>query len=135
MAYWIATFGLVAFGIAGSMTIGRPFLIVGVAMLLLGPLRHRGGWFWPPMLAVIAYNVTFWAISPLYCTAISLPDGAGSTSCSSLIGIGWPATAGGLSNASSVFDQTNRIGLVAAAATFVIALTVMLWRRRTRTSA
>jgi hypothetical protein len=136
MGYWIASVTLIAFGIAGSMTIGRPFFIVGLAMVVLGPLRHRPLLFWPPMLAVIAYDVTFWAISPLYCSATSLPGGSsGSTTCSSLIGIGWPATASGLADAGSVFDQANAVALLAAAGTFVIVLTVMLWRQRTQPGA
>ena len=56
MGYWVATFGLIVFGVIAMFSIGRPFLLVGLAMLVLGPLRTRPIWFWPPLAAVIAYN-------------------------------------------------------------------------------
>ncbi len=131
MGYWIVSVALIAFGIAGMMTIGQPFVLVGLAMVVLGPLRRRPLLFWPPLLAVIAYNLAFWAISPLYCSATSLAGGpAGPTTCSSLFGIGWPTTANGLADPASVLDLTTRIALLVAAATFVIVLGSMLWRRR-----
>ncbi len=134
MGYWIASAALIVFGILGSMTIGQPFVIVGLAMVVLGPFRHRPLVFWPPMLAVIAYTVTFWAISPLYCSATSPAGGpTGPTTCSSLIGIPWPATAGGV--ATSVFDQTKSVGLLVAAIVFIVVLAALLWRRQTQSPA
>jgi hypothetical protein len=136
MGYWVASVALIASGLAGSMTIGRSFFIVGLAMLVLGPLRRRPLLFWPPMAAVLSYDVIFWAISPLYCSATSLPGASpGSATCSSLLGIGWPATAGGLADAASVFGETDAVALLAAAATFAFVLAVLLWRRRTAPSA
>ena len=37
MGYWVASIGLVVFGLVASFSIGRPFLLVGLAMLVLGP--------------------------------------------------------------------------------------------------
>ena len=88
MGYWIASVSLIAFGFLAMFSIGRPFFLVGVAMLVLGPLRSRPVLFWPPMVAVIAYNVGYWVVAPIYCTATQDAVGA-STTCLSLIGMGY----------------------------------------------
>lgn len=127
MGYWVATFGLIAFGFIAMFSIGRPFLLVGLAMLVLGPLRTRPIWFWPPLAAVIAYNVGWWAVAPLYCTATETVGGtSGTTTCSSLIGIGYSGS--GIYNPS--FDPANQAGLLLAAIGFIVVLTTMLWRGR-----
>ena len=45
--YWIAAVTLVVLGFLGAFSIGGPFLMLGVAMLALGPFRHRPRIFWP----------------------------------------------------------------------------------------
>ena len=57
MGYWITSLALIAFGFLGAFSIGRPFFLVGLSMLVLGPLRRRPALFWPPLLAVVACNV------------------------------------------------------------------------------
>lgn len=68
MSYWITTFGLIAFGFVAMLSIGRPFLLVGLGLLLLRPLRSHPAAFWPPLAAVIAWNVGYLAIAPMSCT-------------------------------------------------------------------
>jgi hypothetical protein len=88
MAYWITSLGLIAFGFLGMFSIGRPFFLVGLAMLVLGPVRRRPMIFWPSLLAVVAYNVGYWAVAPLHCTdereramKVALPVGGGYPTC------------------------------------------------------
>ena len=132
MGYWVASIGLIAFGVVAMFSIGRPFLLVGLAMLILGPLRRRPVLFWPPLAAVIAYNVGYWAVAPLYCTATEAAGGTSTTTCSSLIGIGYSGS--GIYNPS--LDPANQAGLVLAAIAFVVVLATMLWQaRRVRTTA
>ena len=132
MGYWVASIGLIAFGVVAMFSIGRPFLLVGLAMLILGPLRRRPVLFWPPLAAVIAYNVGYWAVAPLYCTATEAAGGTSTTACSSLIGIGYSGS--GIYNPS--LDPANQAGLVLAAIAFVVVLATMLWQaRRVRTTA
>jgi len=119
MGYWTTSLILVAFGIAGALSIGRPFFLVGVAMLVLGRVRHRPRIFWPPLLSLVAYNVVFWTISPLYCSAGSSPGGVSTTTCSSLIGIPWPADAGGVADPGAVFVIANGVGVAVGIAVFV----------------
>jgi hypothetical protein len=126
VGYWAASIGLIAFGVVAMFSIGRPFLLVGLAMLILGPLRRRPVLFWPPLAAVIAYNVGYWAVAPLSCTATEAAGGTSTTSCSSLIGIGYSGS--GIYNPS--LDPANQAGLVLAVIAFVVVLATLLWQRR-----
>lgn len=130
MGHWVGSLGLIAFGVIAMFSIGRPFLLVGLAMLILGALRSRPVLFWPPLVAVIAYNVVYWAVAPLYCTATEAVGGTSTTTCSSLIGIGYSGS--GIYNPS--LDPANQAGLLVAATAFVVVLAGMLWQgRRVRT--
>ena len=96
-------------------------------MLLLGAFRHRPLVFWPPLLAVVAYNVAYWAIAPLGCTWTIASDGPGRTVCSNLLGL--PYEGEGIYNPSlrpAVFAA-----LITAVAVYVMAfVTIAWWRRR-----
>ena len=115
MGYWVTSLGLMAFGFIAMFSIGRPFFLVGLAMLVLGPLRHRPIWFWPPLVAVIAYNVGWWAVAPLSCTATQTVGAtSGRTTCSSLVGIDYSGS--GIYNPS--LDPANQVGLLLAGIAF-----------------
>jgi hypothetical protein len=131
MSYWIGSLALVAFGIVTGFTIGPPFLLVGLAMLILGPFRRRPALFWPPLAAVIAYNLGFLAVAPFSCTATSsvgagAVGGASATTCSSLIGIRYLGT--GIYDPSR--DPGYQAGLALAGIAFVVVLVAVLWRGR-----
>jgi hypothetical protein len=79
VAYWALSLVLIGFGFLASFSIGQPFLLIGLAMLLLGACRHRPLVFWPPMLAVIAYDIAYWAVAPLGCTWTTTSEGVGRT--------------------------------------------------------
>jgi hypothetical protein len=101
-------------------------------MLVLGRLRSRPVMFWPPLAAVIAYNVGYWAVAPLYCTATEAAGETSTTTCSSLLGIGYSGS--GIYNPS--LDPANLAGLLFAAIALVVVLAVMLRHgRRTKTPA
>ena len=132
MGYWVASLGLMAFGVVAMFSIGRPFLLVGLAMLILGPLRSRPVLFWPPLVAVIAYNVGYLAVAPFYCSATEAVRGTSTTTCSSLIGIGYSGS--GIYNPS--LDPANQAGLLLAAIAFIVVLATLLWQgRRVETAA
>lgn len=133
--YWMATFALMAFGFVAMFSVGRPFLLIGIGMLILGPLRRRPVFFWPPFAAVIAWNVAFMAIAPSVCTATQTigaanaggGSGESTTVCSSLIGITYRGT--GIYNPS--LEPANQAALVAAVLTFVLVLAATLAIDRT----
>jgi len=126
VGYWFASLGLIAFGLLGMLSIGRPFLLVGLAMLILGPVRSRPVLFWPPLTAVIGYNVGYLAVAPLYCTATQAVGGPSTTTCSSLFGIGYSGS--GTYNPS--LEPGYQAGLLLAAVVFVVVLAMTLWRSR-----
>ncbi len=131
MGYWITSLVLIAFGIAGAMTIGRPFLFIGLAMLVLGPLRRHALVFWPPLLGFVAYNVADFAIAPFYCSASSSPGGgSGQTACSSLIGISWPADQSGQGVSAGAFDIANGVAVIIGVVVFALVLGRLWWDRR-----
>jgi len=132
VGYWVASLGLMAFGVVAMFSIGRPFLLVGLAMLILGPLRSRPVLFWPPLVAVIAYNVGYLAVAPFYCSATEAVGGTSTTTCSRLIGIGYSGS--GIYNPS--LDTANQAGLLLAAIAFIVVLATLLWQgRRVETAA
>jgi len=132
MGYWILSIGLVVFGFVAAFSIGMPFLMVGGTLLVLGQVRHRAVLFWPPLAAVVAFNVGYWATVPLYCGATSTVDGAGAgvstTTCQSLLGGTFTGT--GIVNPS--LDPANEAGLGMAAVAFVVVLVAIIVRRRSR---
>jgi hypothetical protein len=126
MGYWITSLALIAFGFLGAFSIGRPFFLVGLSMLVLGPLRRRPALFWPPLLAVVAYNAGYWAVAPLYCTATEAVGGPSTTVCSSVLGINYSGN--GIYNPS--LDPANMAGLLLAAVAFVVVLVAIISKRR-----
>ena len=128
MAYWIASLSLIAFGVVAMFSIGRPFLLVGLAMLILGPLRSRPVFYWPPLVAVIAYNAGYWLVAPIYCSVTQDVGGSSATTCSSLIGISHPG-----SSPDPWLAAAHVTGLQSAAIAFVVTLAAMLWRQRRAT--
>ena len=64
-----------AFGFVAGFSIGPPFLIIGLAMLVLGPLRRWPRPNWPPLVGVVAFWVGYLLVVPLQCTSNSTLDG------------------------------------------------------------
>jgi hypothetical protein len=71
IAYVVLALALVAFGIAGLFSIGAPFLLTGLAMLLCFPWRHRPGVVWPAIAGVWGFTLGYVLVAPLGCTSTS----------------------------------------------------------------
>lgn len=107
--YWIIAGGLIGFGFIGILSIGLPFLIVGLGMLVVGLFLWRGRGFWLAVIAfgglpalILAFDILT-ALPP--CKPITIAPGQG-YSCSeigpgyyelaaifagiALLGIAWP---------------------------------------------
>lgn len=111
MGYWTATGALIFFGFVAGFSIGPPFLIVGVALLALGPFRRRTRIFRPALAVVLAFNLGYWLVVPSSCVA-SAGVGQGSTvACSALIGIDYRGTG----DVDPPRDPALIVGIVAAA--------------------
>lgn len=136
MAYWITSLILIAFGFLAMFSIGRPFLLVGLALLILGPVRGRPAWFWPPLASVVAWNVVFLAVVPWTCTTrqtvgIGNPgDGLveAATVCTTLLG----STVAGPGTLNPSLEPANQAALLAAVVAFVVVLVLAVSLPRAR---
>lgn len=124
MTYWLVCAALLGFGYLAGFSIGLPFFYVGLAMLILSPLRRWNGVFWPLLLAVIGFEIGYYAVAPFYCSATQTIGGPTTTVCTSLIGIRYEGGAG--------FDPPRTMALVAgvASATLTALATWLLLDRR-----
>lgn len=124
MAYWLSTLAVIVLGFLTGFSIGPFLLLIGFAMLLLGPFRRRPLIYWPPMAAALAFIVGYLAVAPFYCYAHS-EAGAGSiTRCSSLVGVQY--TGVGVYNPSLL--PGVYAGLALAAVTALLVGGTMRWR-------
>jgi len=93
--YWVVTLALLVFGLVGIFSVGAPFLLVGLALLVLAPWREQPLVLWPGIAAVSGFVVVFVLVAPLGCTkSISLRGvpgdqsvSTGRTECGNALGI------------------------------------------------
>jgi len=104
--YWVGAVAMIAVGLAGAFTIGVPFLLTGVVMLIVGAggWRHRPEILWPPLVGVWVFVLVFVLVAPLGCTtsgsgsAPALSGGSpstiqiGHTVCTNALGINYSGT-------------------------------------------
>jgi len=118
-AYWPAVILLLMFGTLAVLTIGTPFLVLGMALAVLRATRASRRVFWTVIASIGSFFVAYIAVSPLWCTSSATPSGLGigPTHCSNLIGIDysgtghynpahWPAAVTGLATATLVGTGT-----------------------------
>ena len=131
MGYWISALLLVAFGFVTGFSIGPPFLLVGLAMLVLGPLRRWPRLFWPSLVGVVAFTLGVILVVPLYCTATAGVGGVSHTVCSSILGPTWSGS-GVYNPPPEAFALALRAGLAAGVVAAIVTLTWLTLRRRER---
>jgi hypothetical protein len=85
-AYWLITAALIIFGFVTGFSIGGPFLLLGVTMVVAFPARQRPRIFWPLLSIVPAFTVGYVLVAPLTCTAIGAPGQPGEVTCTSILG-------------------------------------------------
>lgn len=123
MGYWIVSLALIAFGIVGAMSIGLPFLLIGLAMLVLSPIRHRPLAFWPVFLGLVSFTLAYLLIGPFSCSAGSVIGGGSlQIACSSLTGISWPADSAGAGASADAFVVAAAISVSIGVGVSVVSL-------------
>lgn len=130
MSYWILSAAIVVLGFLTGFSIGAFILPVGVALLVLGPIRHRPRLYWPALMAVVGYQVGFLLYAPLTCTSIgAVPGGALETVCTTILGPEYRGT--GTYNPS--LDPARLVGLAVALGAAALAF-VVVWLRQSRSA-
>jgi lysylphosphatidylglycerol synthetase-like protein (DUF2156 family) len=130
-AYWGVAVLLVGFGFLGLFSIGAPFLLTGVAMIVVSPWRTRREVLWPALVGVWAFVLGYVLVAPLVCTSTVMAVTAGSpvavshTTCTNILGIDYSGT--GIYNPSLV---PAALAGVAAGAAGALATRFLLRRRR-----
>lgn len=133
-AYLALAIALCVFGFFGLLSIGAPFLLTGVPMLIVYPWRSRRSVLWPTLASVWALSATYVLVAPLGCSssgsAPSLPGSApsstsgGVTSCANLLGIDY---SGGASYNPPLLPAL--LAGIAVAIVVALALRALLVRR------
>jgi lysylphosphatidylglycerol synthetase-like protein (DUF2156 family) len=130
-AYWGVAVLLVGFGFLGLFSIGAPFLLTGVAMIVVSPWRTRREVLWPALVGVWAFVLGYVLVAPLVCTSTVMAVTAGSpvavshTTCTNILGIDYSGT--GIYNPSLV---PAALAGVAAGAAGALTTRFLLRRRR-----
>ena len=134
-AYWVVAVLLVGFGFLGLFSIGAPFLLTGIAMIVVSPWRNRREVLWPTLVGVWALLLGYLLVAPLGCTSTAIAVTAGSpvatshTTCANILGIDYSGT--------GTYDPTMVPALVvgaAAGAAGALATRFLLRRRRGATT-
>ncbi len=61
------TAALIVFGVFGFFSVGLPFLALGFTLAVLSGARRLPHVFWPPIVGVILFFVTYVLLAPLGC--------------------------------------------------------------------
>ena len=81
---------LVGFGILALFSYGLPFLLLGLVLGALYPVRDRPRAFWPVVAGVVGVVAGYLLVAPLGCTATPVGQATGHpgrAECGSLVGI------------------------------------------------
>jgi hypothetical protein len=115
---------LIVFGFITGFSIGIPFLLLGLVLALLGPVRPRSIVFWPIVVAYTGFIVTYVVIAPLGCEWDQRASYPSYVTCTNPIGIEY-------SGRGDAYDPSHVPALLAgvAAAAFVAWSTRSLIRR------
>ena len=132
MGYWITSLALIAFGLVTGMSIGLPFFLIGAAMVALGRFRRHALVLWPLFLGFVASVIACFAITPFSCSGSSSTSGGlTTTTCTSLVGISWPAASNGLAASPTAFYLSILVAAIVGVATVALVLG-RLWLDRNR---
>lgn len=71
--YWLVTGAFVVFGFLAIFSIGLPLLVLGLVLAALSDVRHRPATFWPPILGIALFFLTYVLVAPGFCSQTSIP--------------------------------------------------------------
>jgi hypothetical protein len=95
VVYWLCACALTLFGFLAALSIGAPFLLVGLTMIVVWPLRKRPQIMWPVLAGVTAFSAVFLLAAPIECSRSITSSAAGEeeeADCPSIAGIHYSGT-------------------------------------------
>lgn len=88
IAYWGLVVFLIVFGFLGLLSIGFPFLLLGITLAILSQRRHEPGVIPAGVAAIVGFTVGYILVAPLGCTSSGgAPGSIFHTVCSNIVGI------------------------------------------------
>ena len=129
-SYWLLTALLVVFGFITGFSIGAPFFLLGLVMIVVGPFRRHALVFWPPIAAVVAFSIGYVLFVPLTCTATAAVGQESHVVCSSILGGPYAGT--GLYNPPLQPALLTGIGIGIGAAILALAFLIVRDARSAR---
>lgn len=134
-AYVALAIALCVFGFLGLLSIGAPFLLTGIVMLVFSPRRRQRAMLWPALAFIWAFAITYILLVPSCSSVIFAVPGSqpgpifrGVTSCS-VLGIGFSRGPMYRAPLLPAFLAAIAVGVVVALVAWVVA------RRSMRTPA
>jgi len=131
VGYWIFSLAVLFLGFLTGFSIGVFILPIGLALVVLGPVRHRPKVYWPLLMAVVGFVIGYLLFVPLTCTATTtIPGGDGTTVCQSILGPGYRSM--GVTEPPT--DLARLAGIIAAVVATVVTLGGLAFQERRRRS-
>jgi hypothetical protein len=95
IAYWTLVVVLIAFGTLGLISIGFPFLLLGLMLAIVSQRRHETGVVAAGVAAIVGFMVGYILVAPLGCTTgVNSVDPVEHTVCTNILGIDYSGTGG-----------------------------------------
>lgn len=134
-SYWLFSGIVLFFGFITGFSIGIFILPIGLALVVLGPVRDRPKLYWPLLMAVAGFMLGYVLFVPLYCSAAArTPGGSTETVCGSILGPEYHAP----NTENPPNDLALRVGAVVGVVGAVVAfggVSLAQNRRRSRDEA
>jgi hypothetical protein len=122
---------LLVFGFLTGFSIGAPFFILGLGLLILHPFRSHRRVYWPVLVGLVAFLAGTALVIPMWCTASGVPGGGSATVCSSIIGMTWSGS-GVYNPPPEARNLAIAVGIGAGAVALITTWLVLTLRQKGR---
>jgi membrane-bound ClpP family serine protease len=88
IAYWALVVFLIAYGFLGLLSVGLPFLLLGITLAILSQRRHETGVIAAGVASIVGFTLGYLLVAPLGCTtSASSAQPVAHTVCTNILGI------------------------------------------------
>ena len=124
IAYWVLVVFLIGFGLLGILTIGFPFLLLGIMLAILSQRRHETGVIAAGVAAIFGFAMGYILVVPTSCTMTQRGNLGGiqsdaHTVCTNILGINYSGAGG--------YNPSLLPALIAGLAVAVLLANVTRW--------